>query len=54
MTSHLKSKPESLQRSFELMRSISKERGLLDLLFVAEFTEKQQGESRGPVLNSLT
>jgi hypothetical protein len=49
MANHLKSEPEPLQRSFEMMRSIDEEGGLLDLLFVAEFAEKKQGELCGSV-----
>ena len=47
MASYLKSEPESLQCSFEIVRSVDEEGGVLDLLFLAEFTEKQHGESRG-------
>ena len=43
---YLKSEPEPLQRSFEIVRSIDEKRRLLNLLFVAEFTKKQHGELR--------
>jgi hypothetical protein len=43
----LKSEPDSLQRGFEMVRFIHEEGCLLDLLFLAEFTEKQHGELRG-------
>jgi hypothetical protein len=47
MASYLKSEAKSVQRSFEMMRSIDKKCGLLNLLFVAEFVEEQQGELGG-------
>jgi hypothetical protein len=47
MTNYLKSEPESLQGGFEVVRSVDKERRLLDLLFLAEFAEKQHSELRG-------
>jgi hypothetical protein len=50
MASHLKSEAESLQRGVEMGRSIDEERGLLDLLFLAEFAEKQHGELCSPGL----
>ena len=46
MTSYLKSEPKPLQSGFEIVGSIDEERGLLDLLFVAEFAQKQQSDLR--------
>jgi len=43
---YLKSEPEPLQRSFEIVRSIDEKRRLFNLLFVAEFTKKQHDELR--------
>jgi hypothetical protein len=43
----LKSESESLQRGFEVVRFIDEEGCVLDLLFLAEFTEKQHSELRG-------
>jgi hypothetical protein len=46
VASYLKSKSEPLQSGFEMVGSIDEGRGLFDLLFVAEFTQKQHGELR--------
>ena len=46
MVNRLKSEPESLQRSAEMVRSVDEKCDLLDLLFVAEFAKKQHGELR--------
>lgn len=51
IASHLNSEPKSLQCGVELVQSIDEIRGLLDLLFFAKFTEKQQSELRGTLLN---
>jgi len=44
---YLKLESESLQRGFEIVRSIDEKRSVLTLLFLAEFTEKQHGEVCG-------
>jgi hypothetical protein len=46
IASHLKSDPKSLHSGFEVVRSVNEKRGLLNLLFLAEFAEKQHGELR--------
>ena len=46
MASYLKSEPEQLQCSLEIVRSIDEKGRLLDLLFVSKFTKKQHGEVR--------
>jgi hypothetical protein len=50
VVNHPKSEAQSLQSGFEMVRSVNEERGLLDLLFVAEFAQEQQSELRGPGL----
>lgn len=45
MLSLLKSEAKSLQRDFEIVCSANKKHSLLNLLFVSEFAQKQQGES---------
>jgi len=50
IVSYLKSEAESLQRGGEMVCSVDEENRVLDLLFVAEFTEKQDGELRDPGL----
>jgi hypothetical protein len=41
-----KSESEPLQRGFEIVRAIDEKSRLLDLLFLAEFTQKQHGQLR--------
>lgn len=50
MAPHLNSETGALQCGVEMVGFVDGERGLLDLLPVAELTERQYGELRGPAL----
>ena len=47
MMNRLKSQAESVEGASERRRCIDEERGLLDLLLLAEFAQEQHGELRG-------
>ena len=47
MATHLKSEPDPLQRSLEVLSTINEKYGGFDIVFLAKFTEKDLGEGGG-------